>query len=330
MFSWQNSAWQAWRRLEGRLPQAVLVQGAEGLGEFEFAQAVAQSLLCEQPLADRRGCGTCAACNWYAQGNHPDFRLLVPESMAPDSQEEGAEPARKEKRSEQIRIEQVRELADFLAVGTHRAGLRVILIYPAEAMNLNTQNALLKGLEEPPPGTVFLLATAQPGRLLATVRSRCMKFTLPHPEPERVLSWLREEGVGSPEAALAAAGGAPLAALKAAESEAERQRFIDGLQNPRFDPIALAEAVLRVPLWDLVGWLQRWSYDLLLERLAGRTRYHINQAKVIADTSRHCEAADIAAYLRRLAQARSLARHPLNAKLFVEDLLLHYQRLIGQ
>ena len=327
MFAWQESAWKAWGHMRGRLPHAVLIQAAEGLGEFEFTHGVAQSLLCEKPAPDGRACGACPACLWFSQGNHPDFRLLVPESLAPE-REENAEPAKKEKRSEQIRIEQVRELADFLSVGTHRAGLRVILVYPAEAMNANTQNALLKSLEEPPPATVFLLATTRPDALLATVRSRCLKFTLPFPEAAEVLRWLKEEGVRQPEAALAGAGGAPLAALKAAETEADRLRFIEGLQTPGFDPIALAETVQRVPLWDLVGWLQRWSYDLLLARVAGRIRYHGDREGVIVETSSRCDAVAIAGYLRRLAGARALARHPLNAKLFVEDLLLGYQRLI--
>jgi DNA polymerase-3 subunit delta' len=328
MFTWHESAWKAWSRMRERLPHAVLVQAAEGLGEFEFAQSAAQSLLCERPVPDGRACGICPACLWFSQGNHPDFRLLVPESLAPESREEGAEPARKEKRSEQIRIEQVRELAGWLSVGTHRAGMRVILVYPADAMNANTQNALLKSLEEPPPATVFLLATMRPDALLATVRSRCLKFTLPFPEVDQVVRWLKEEGVRQPEAALAGAGGAPLAALKAAETEADRLRFIEGLQTPGFDPIALAETVQRVPLWDLVGWLQRWSYDLLLARVAGRIRYHAGREGMIIETARRCEAAAIAGYLRRLAGARALARHPLNAKLFVEDLLLGYQRLI--
>jgi DNA polymerase-3 subunit delta' len=195
-------------------------------------------------------------------------------------------------------------------------------------MNASTQNALLKNLEEPPPATVFLLVATQPERLLATVRSRCLRLTLPLPEPAQVLRWLKEQGVEHPETALAAAGGAPLAALKAAETEADRLGFIEGLQNPRFDPIALAESVGRVPLWDLVGWLQRWSYDLLLARVAGRVRYNPDQGAVIAATAGPCDAAELAGYLRRLAAARALARHPLNAKLFAEDLLLGYQRLI--
>ena len=326
IFEWQKQAWKAWTQLRERLPQALLIQSGEGVGEFEFAQACVQSLLCEEPGPERRACGSCRACNWFSQGNHPDFRLIVPESMAPESREEGAEPAKK--KSEQIRIEQARELADFLAVGTHRGGLRVILIYPAEAMNANTQNALLKNLEEPPPDTIFLLVTTQAERLLATVRSRCIRFALPLPEPVQVSRWLREQGVERPEAALAAAGGAPLAALKAVETEADRLGFIEGLQNPRFDPIALAESVGRVPLWDLVGWLQRWSYDLLLAHVAGRIRYNPDREAVIAATAGRCDAAELAGYLRQLAAARALARHPLNAKLFAEDLLLGYQRLI--
>src|SRR5882672_6860390 len=327
IFEFQEQAWKAWTQLRERLPHAVLIQSGEGMGEFEFAQACAQSLLCEKPRPDdRQACGSCRACSWFSQGNHPDFRLIVPESMAPESREEGAELAKK--KSEQIRIEQARELADFLAVGTHRGGPRVILIYPAEAMNANTQNALLKNLEEPPPDTIFLLVTTQAERLLASVRSRCLRLALPLPEPAQVLRWLEEQGVERPETALAAAGGAPLSALKVVEMEADRLGFIEGLQNPRFDPIALAESVGRVPLWDLVGWLQRWSYDLLLARVAGRIRYNPDQEAVITATAGRCDAAELAGYLRQLAAARALARHPLNAKLFAEDLLLGYQRLI--
>jgi DNA polymerase-3 subunit delta' len=324
MFNWQSTSWEGWKKMRERLPHAVLIQGGEGWGEFEFARAAAQSLLCEKLGPGGRACGSCAACGWFALGNHPDFRLVVPDSMAPET-EEGAEPVKK--KSDQIRIDQIRELADFLAVGTHRAGLRVILIYPADVMNANTQNALLKALEEPPPATVFLIVSTQPDRLLPTVRSRCQKLALSIPDPARVLPWLKEQGVEHPESALAAAGGAPLGALKGAGAEGDRLAFVEGLGRPKFDPVALAESVQRVPLWDLVGWLQRWSFDLLLSRATGRVRYHLGQEKTVADIAARCEAASIAAYLRQLAQARGLAKHPLNPKLFVEDLLLRYQRL---
>jgi DNA polymerase-3 subunit delta' len=328
MFNWQESSWDRWAQTVGNLPHALLVYGGDGWGELEFARALAQSLLCENPGPDRSACGHCGACNWFSQGNHPDFRLVVPESMAVETEEEGGEPGKK--KSDQIRIEQVRDLAAFLAVGTHRAGARVILVYPAEAMNPNTQNALLKNLEEPPPGTVFLLVTAQPDRLLPTVRSRCLKFPMAPPDEREALHWLKEQGVEQAEAALAAFGGAPLAALAGAQSERDRLAFIEGLRRPGFDPIALAESVQRVPPWDLVGWLQRWSFDLLLARASGEVRYHLAQEKSVMEISQRCEPAKLTGYLRTLAQARALARHPLNPKLFVEDLLLQYRRLVGQ
>jgi DNA polymerase-3 subunit delta' len=248
--------------------------------------------------------------------------------LVEETSEESSEIRKKEKRSEQIRIEQIRNLGEFLAVGTHRAGWRVIVIYPAEAMNTNTQNALLKSLEEPPPATVFLLATAQPERLLATVRSRCLNFVLPFPDSTQAAAWLKANGAVRPEIVLAGAGGAPLRALLAAGSESEHGRFQEGLRDPRMDPIALAERTQRVPLVDVVGWLQRWSYDLLSFRVAGTIRYHPGQESAVAHTSRHCEAQDIALYLRQLARARALVQHPLNSRLFVEDLLLQYQGIV--
>src|SRR5207302_819662 len=84
-------------------------------------------------------------------------------------------------------------------------------------------------LWEPPPATVFLLVTTQPERLLATVRSRCMRFALPFPPSEPVLRWLKEQGLEHPEATLAGAGGAPLAALKAAGTDPDRLVFIESL-----------------------------------------------------------------------------------------------------
>lgn len=328
LFPWNTSAWDDWCRLGERLPHALMIKAEEGEEALEFARYAAQSLLCERLLAKRQPCGVCAACNWFGQGNHPDYRLVVPDSFGEAVPEEGGDTGKKEKRSEQIRIQQIRGLSDFLAVGTHRAGWRVILLYPADTMNANTQNALLKSLEEPPPATVFLLATAQSDRLLATVRSRCLNFVLPFPDSAQATAWLKAKGVAQPEIALARAGGAPLGALVAERNEAEHGGFLESLLDPRMDPIALAERVQRVPLLDIVAWLQRWSYDLLSFRVAGRIRYHLDREAVIARTLADCEARDIAHYLRQLARARALAQHPVNPRLFVEDLLLQYQRTV--
>lgn len=309
-----------------RLPNALLVHGREGVGQFELAMAFAQFLLCEKPAPRGRGCGNCSACIWFGQGNHPDFRLLQPQSMAAD--EEGETAADSKKKSDQIRIEQVRDLQRFLAVGTHRGGLRVIVLHPADAMNVSTQNAVLKSLEEPPPGTLFLVVSSFPHRLLPTIRSRCQSIAVPMPDRELAVRWLEDQRIENPESLLALAGGAPFSALRLSESEPARRRLIAQLSDPRFDPVAVTEHCLGAEPGEVVAWLQRWVYDLLSLKLAGRLRYHVTDAEGVRTTAARCDPSRAATLLRRLAKARRLAQHPLNPRLFFEDLLIQYQALI--
>src|SRR5207247_4155502 len=110
----------------------------------------------------------------------------------------------------EIKIYQVRELADFLNIRSHRGGLRVALVHPAEEMNINAANALLKALEEPPAGAVFLLVSHRPARLLPTIRSRCVALPVAVPPREAALRWLSGQGMPDAERWLAYAGGAPL------------------------------------------------------------------------------------------------------------------------
>src|SRR2546427_12126259 len=105
MFSWQDSAWNAWLPIRERLPHAILIRGAEGSGELEFAQEVAQSLLCEKPRGDRRGWGTFPACGGFVQGQHPDFRLLLPRGLEARPHEEGPEPGKKGQDDDNVRHE---------------------------------------------------------------------------------------------------------------------------------------------------------------------------------------------------------------------------------
>ena len=104
-------------------------------------------------------------------------------------------------------------------MSTHRQGKRVVMLYPAEALNEASANALLKTLEEPPPETVFLLVSNSLDRLLPTILSRCRKFVMGSPRREQALPWLQAEGVADAEAWLAEQGGAPLAAQEMAHSE---------------------------------------------------------------------------------------------------------------
>ena len=324
-YKWHEESLRQLLAMRGRLAHALLIQAPHGTGLYEFASEWARCLLCENPRQDGSACGACAACRWFAQDNHPDYRLVQPESFAPV--DEDAQPA-KERKSDQIRIDQIRALQDFLAVGTHRAGSRVVLVHPADTMNPATQNALLKSLEEPPAHTVFILATSDPHRLLPTVRSRCRIVALPKPATDDAVEWLTEQGVREPLAALALAGGAPLLAVDLAGRSEFVRVFAERLGDRHMEPLALAVACQNAETAEFVNSLYRWCYDVLSLKLAGRVRYHRGRETSLQEIGARCRPERVAAFLRTLAEARALAQHPLNARLFFEDLLIRYQAAI--
>jgi DNA polymerase-3 subunit delta' len=326
---WHRGALERLLADRDRLPHAVLVYGTAGTGKTEFARALGAGILCETP---RKGlaCGTCASCHWLSQDNHPDYREVVPEAAAEDAAEDDGEAVKPEKaKSLVIKIDQIRAVADFMALTTHRAGYRVLLINPAEALHPGAANSLLKTLEEPPPRTLIVLVSDRIARLLPTIRSRCRLLALPLPPRAEALAWLKAEGVEEPEAALAAAGGAPLLARDLAQPEEAqlRQRLLQELAKPSgADALAFAATIERGSVERFVHWMQTWVHDLVRVRLAGTVRHHGDFAAALQARARTADLEALYELDRALAEARGLASHPLNARLLAEHLLMSYNR----
>jgi len=334
IYPWQQTAWTRLQQMRERLPHAILFHGPAGIGKADFIETFAQALLCENVQPDGHACGACASCGWFVQHNHPDYRRVRPEALedepAPEG-EEGGEGDKKSKStkapSKEIKIEQIRNLADFMNISTHRQGLRVVVLYPAEALNMPASNALLKTLEEPPPGTVFLLASNGLDRLLPTILSRCRKFALPMPDHPAALAWLKEQGVPDADSWLREEGGAPLAARTQAEngSREELETLLHFLARPSADSaLRSAEKLSKTPLAALVSWQQRWLYDLLSVKLSGVVRYYPRYQKELAALAGHVHTANVLRAVKSANERRAVADHPLSAKLFVEDMLLDY------
>lgn len=329
--------WEQANARRAQWPHAVLISGQRGLGKALLARELAASFLCEAPTETQQACGHCLACGWLAQGNHPDFRLLQPEAMA-DERSDAGESSAKKKPSQQITIDQVRGLDEFLHVGTHRQGVRVVLIHPAEAMNRATANSLLKSLEEPIAGTVFLLVTNEAERLLPTIRSRCQQMAVPLPPPERAEAWLREAGVAEAAEWLALAGGSPLFAMELAgdEERALLDAVLGALKSgPAQDPLAAAAALDRAvkaekrpqALRRVIDWAQKWVFDLTLASEGLPLRYFAMHGKTLVALARTSQPADLLAFGRKTLQYRMQSEQPVNSRLFLEEFLLAYASL---
>jgi DNA polymerase-3 subunit delta' len=286
-------------------------------------------VLCETPEGGL-ACGHCASCHWFGQGNHPDYREVVPEAAEEEAEGSAEGEAPREKaRSVVIKVEQIRALASFAALTTHRAGHRVLVLHPAEAMHPSAANALLKTLEEPAPHTLIVLVSDRPARLPATLRSRCRRFVLGPPGREDSLAWLRAEGVADAGNLLALAGGAPLLAQRLAEPAEEqlRSRLVTELARPSgAHALQFAATLERGAVERFLFWLQTWVQDLARVRLSGRARHHASQAAVLATRARTIDLERLLDLDAELAAARALAGHPLNPRLLAEHLLMAYNR----
>ncbi|HET9663148.1 MAG TPA: DNA polymerase III subunit delta' [Burkholderiales bacterium] len=319
---WHEKHFEALIGERARLPHALLLHGPEGIGKSRFAGSLAQALLCES-AGNSRPCEACAACGWFGSGNHPDFRLLEP--AHPEENEQGEQQSASKARI-RIVIEQIRELSEFINVSSHRGGFKVILIQPAEALNLNAANALLKSLEEPPAGTFFLLVTHRLHFLLPTLRSRCRHIALPVPQANTAAEWLRAQGVAQPELALAHTGNAPLLAHELAQRDywPQRDLFLSRVAVRRFDALAAAEEIADFALRDIVTWLQKWTFDLVFQRCLGKVRYNPDRAGVIAELSGNIELLRMLRFHRELLKLQRVIDHPLNPRLLIEQVLLDY------
>ncbi|SAI71114.1 DNA polymerase III subunit delta' [Bordetella ansorpii] len=333
---WHMEKAHGWLGQRERFAHAWLIHGVAGIGKLQFAAAAAASLLCESP-ANGLACGRCNACAWVSAGNHPDLRRIRPEAVAleegadaaPESEETEAAATGAAKRapSKDIRIDQIRGLESWFNTATHRGGWRVALLYPAQALNVISANALLKVLEEPPPNTVFLLVADAPDRLLPTLVSRCRRLPLPAPAPGLALQWLRDQGVEPAAEWLAAAGGAPLAAQRLAQQQDQPcpawlgQLIMPLSAGKAPDVGTLTEWLEKIPTPEWIDALQRLYADLMLAGCGAPVRYFPSLADAVGKAAARAHPARVADTAHWLSTQRAVANHPLNAKLFAHAAL---------
>ena len=297
---------------------ALLLQAAPGHGALEFGLSLAQAMLCEASDSTAMPCHHCGSCKLVQAQLHPDLFVLLPEALRrttgwvlsgekPDSDDAKRKPSR------QIRIDEVRGLIDWSQKTSARGRGKVALLHPADTMNIQAASALLKTLEEPPPGTRLLLTTADPNWLLPTVRSRCQHVVLPAPARDQARAWLAGQGVQGADVLLAACNGRPLDALALAQAGVTAQAWEE---LPRLVALGLPGGLAGWPTPQALDALQKICHDAMARAVGGQVAYFPKDS-VPAGAALPA----LVAWNAELQRVARHADHPWNDGLLLESLV---------
>jgi len=316
-----------WSRLEKqfqeqRLGHAILLLGQEGVGKRVLLREFSQKLLC-LGNSEQGPCGQCASCLLYDAGSHPDLLMVEPEEAG-----------------KQIKIEQIRKVTGFVNTTPQRSQRKVVLLGPAEAMNVSSSNALLKSLEEPSKQVTLLLYSHQPSSLLATIKSRCQQYSVSPPSWTQGLNWLQQNSQDpASESLLRLAKGAPLKALSLLEQEVHvhYMQFCQDMMDMAQSSANWSATLTKWKAWD-AGMIMHWFYELILD--VQKTQAGMEPAQLalqelaaqsikVAAVSRYEQ---IQALLDKLLQSQQAYKGQANPNpvFIIETLLIDWLALLRQ
>jgi|TARA_Y100000310_G_scaffold323106_1_gene383045 DNA polymerase-3 subunit delta' len=323
IYPWQTHQYaQVVAQIEmDRLPHALLLAGQAGLGKRDFAFSVAALLLCRSPQ-NAGPCHQCTGCRLLQAGNHPDLVVIEPE-----------------KPNSPIRIDEIRELIAWAGQTSQQGGYKVVVVYPADRININAGNALLKCLEEPRPNTLLILVCDRVSALLPTVRSRCQKLNFGQPDRELSLSWLSGNlaDVADAESLLDFSQDRPLLAAACADGEflAERDVLAEGLRRISQRQGVAVEVAAELAPYDAVELLDIllfWLHDLVRLSMTQDEKSIKNKdmGDLFKEISTNIEQRGLFEFIDEVTQERSAVLGPSNPnkQLLLEHVMIRWSELV--
>ncbi len=321
-YPWQINQWQHLQsaQAQNRLPHALLLSGPAGIGLQQFSFSFAAALLCTEKHGDN-ACGGCKSCQLLLAGSHPDLLSIEPEEAG-----------------KQIKVDMVRELVGFIQNKSQYGSYKLAIINPAEAMNRNAANGLLKTLEEPPADSILILLTEKSALLPITIRSRCQKIDFPASRTNESLEWLQGRLGAEADAAqlLSLAQGAPLKAIEIQQGDQLEQQLellkdLKILREQRCDVVKLAEK------WLAFDALLVFTH--LLNFFSMMSRIKLGDDGDNSSVHKHLQGILKGLDLVQLIRCYDLLlRHynavtgpiSLNKQGLLEDFIIYWQKLAGQ
>lgn len=320
---WQYDNWPLLRQYiqQNRIPHALLISGANGIGKQDLVRQFAYSLLCTKADADGFYCRECRSCRLIESKTHPDYFEISPN--------EGKTT---------IAVEQVRKLIAETYLKPQFDAYRVIVINPADSMTLSAANAFLKCLEEPTDRTVFMLITARFNKIPATIASRCQKIEIAYPEAESLTSWMKEQGINQNHDTLIKLIKSSAIKLDQLQDKLILQQRIHcfddwlALATGSAYPGIISEKWKLIPETEILNWLISWVSDLI------KCRYEVDKnvlcnldfTSLLQRLSKQLDVKGLFSLYSSLLTARQQIGSTLNFQIMIEEILVQWVKLNGR
>jgi len=310
IYPWQKEQWRKGMSAQqaGRLPHALLVHGSEGTGKLDFVHKFSQKLLCANET-EKTACGICKSCNLFRAGSHPDFKLLSSEENAP------------------IKIEEIRSLEDQLKLTAYGPNYKIAVICPAENLNINAANSLLKTLEEPAANTLIILVSHRPQKLLPTIRSRCQRIFIALPSTAEALDWLGDKDTHTdPGLLLDMACGSPLLALEYDKEEylAAYKEFLtdfSALYQQTADPMQMSVKWHKENFSGLLKWLMWLTASIIKASMKSAT---VSDKMILKYTNDTTDRRWLFEFYDDLLRTQNMIHSSINQRLVLDNLMLKW------
>ena len=293
---------------------SLLIYGAKQSGAAEFIHYFINFMLCQNP-DNGTPCGVCTSCTLFLNDNHPDLITLQNEN--------------EEDKSKAIKVDQIRKLIDYAALSSHISKYKIIYLPDALLLNLNSANALLKILEEPPANCIFILYAESINRLLPTLLSRCFKYQLSIPAANDLLG-VNLTGHGNSKFWLTYFNGEPF--YDEPFNPEQLNLLISVLLKPSISNIFELSRQLdpkKIGMAVLLDFVFRWLSDLLIVKYGVMAKYFADYQESLQKLAVRLNLEKTFLLQDELIFLREWSEHPLNHKLQWENILLKYQQLFA-
>ncbi|WBF65853.1 MAG: DNA polymerase III subunit delta' [Candidatus Kinetoplastibacterium crithidii] len=328
-FPWQIEIADKYLGKSDKIHHAIILYGLKGIGKFEFSTAFAASFLCENHDS-KFACKKCISCNLIEKNNHPDFKLLIPNSIADEKKISMSFDEKKNTSysSNEIRVNQIRDIIPWVNIKSYRNNKKIVVIYKADYLNTISSNALLKMLEEPSDDIFFLIVSDCLDKLLPTIVSRCQILHLPIPDYQIALSWLKNNNVDNSNHWLSFSSNAPIDALHYSMRRKNPcpswvYNFLELLSN-NLD-VNVFSMLDSYPddifINELIDIFQKLFFDLILVSYKFYPKYFIDMKNILDKLSIRSTTAILINNFIWLNRKKKLSDQQVNKKIFLNSIL---------